>query len=107
MECIRNSNLTAICFLTIILISSPLSGCFGNDESSQSQDDQTIGELIIFNDDGMNWDWVPITENSTEDNIRPIVPDWDNQNTAVIWLQGTYDHYTDYNLKVVGVIISE
>ena len=55
----------------------------------------------------MNWDWVPITENSTEDNIRPIVPDWDNQNTAVIWLQGTYDRYTDFNLKVVGVIISE
>lgn len=69
------------------------------------------GHYEIFqgrtNDDGMNWDWVPITENSTEDNIRPIVPDWDGQNTAVIWLQGTYDRYTDFNLKVVGVIISE
>jgi len=69
------------------------------------------GHYEIFqgrtNDDGVNWIWLPITENSTEDNIRPIVPDWDDQNTAVIWLQGTYDGYTDFNLKVVGVIISE
>ena len=55
----------------------------------------------------MNWIWLPITENSTEDNIRPIVPDWDDKNTAVIWLQGTYESYTDFNLKVVGMIISE
>lgn len=58
-------------------------------------------------DGGANWIWLPITQNSTEDNIRPIVPYWDGQNTAVIWLQGTYDRYTDFNLKVVGLIISE
>ena len=50
-------------------------------------------------DHGVNWDWTPITENSTMDNIRPFVPNWDRKNTAVIWLQGNYDKYTDYCLE--------
>jgi hypothetical protein len=69
------------------------------------------GHYEIFqgrtNDGGENWIWLTITENSAEDNIRPIVPEWDDQNTAVIWLQGTYESYTDFNLKVVGRIIAE
>jgi len=56
-------------------------------------------------DYGENWDWIPLTENSTMDNIRPFVPNWDRKNTAVLWLQGNYDKYTDYELKVVGKII--
>lgn len=58
----------------------------------------------VTTDNGQSWDWTPLTFNSTEDNLRPIVPKWDADNTAVMWLRGDYSTYTNYNLKVVGLV---
>ncbi len=58
----------------------------------------------VTTDGGATWNWTPITENSTADNIRPIVPSWDETSTALLWLRGTYTRYTDYDLDVVGII---
>ena len=52
---------------------------------------------------GTTWAWDPITYNSTMDNIRPIVPKWDNQHTALLWMRGTYTTYTNYNMAIVGL----
>ena len=52
---------------------------------------------------GANWTWDPITFNSTGDNLRPIVPKWDDDHTALLWMRGTYSAYTDWNLDIVGV----
>jgi len=54
-------------------------------------------------DFGTTWNWTPITENSSVDNIRPIVPRWNGDNTAITWLQGTYSTYTNWNTEVVGL----
>ena len=45
-------------------------------------------------DYGASWEWKPITFNSTEDNIRPIVPIWDGDYTILLWNKGTYYTYT-------------
>ncbi len=58
------------------------------------------------NNNGVSFTWTPITANSTADNIRPNLPYWDSQNTALYWLQGKYTTYTDYNLDAVGYIFS-
>ncbi|TWT84871.1 hypothetical protein CA13_63520 [Planctomycetes bacterium CA13] len=55
-------------------------------------------------DQGETWDWHAITKNSNQDNLRPIIPDWDDQNRAVMWMRGTYTSYTDYDLAVVGLV---
>ena len=55
---------------------------------------------------GASWTWTPITANSTLDNIRPNLPVWDNQHTALYWLKGTYTSYTNYNMSAVGYIFS-
>ena len=55
---------------------------------------------------GASWTWTPITANSTLDNIRPNLPVWNNQNTALYWLKGTYTSYTNYNMSAVGYIFS-
>ncbi len=57
----------------------------------------------VTNNGGANWDWQPITYNSTMDNLRPIVPKWDTDHTALMWLRGNYSSYTNYNLQVVGL----
>jgi hypothetical protein len=55
-------------------------------------------------DQGKTWTWLAITENSTADNIRPIIPRSDGQHTALLWLRGKLKTYTDYDLEVVGIM---
>ncbi len=58
-------------------------------------------------DGGASWSWSPITFNSTVDNLRPIVPSWDDDHTALLWMRGTYSTYTNYDLDVVGLTAFE
>jgi hypothetical protein len=55
-------------------------------------------------DHGKTWKWVPITQNSTWDNLRPIVPKWDSSHLALLWLRGTFNSDQSYALSVVGLI---
>ena len=55
-------------------------------------------------DNGKTWQWTPITQGSTMDNLRPIVPKWDANHTALLWLRGTYTKAQAYNFQVVGTI---
>lgn len=55
-------------------------------------------------DGGKTWRWTAITSNSTFDNIRPSVPSW-NDGTALLWMQGTYRTFVDYDTKLVGLVL--
>jgi hypothetical protein len=55
-------------------------------------------------DKGATWTWTAITENSSFDNLRPIIPAWDENNTAVLWWRGTMDTSHDYDTAVVGIL---
>lgn len=52
-------------------------------------------------DSGRNWQWTAITQDSTADNIRPVVPRWQSRRVALVWLRGVMRHYLDYDLEVV------
>lgn len=58
-------------------------------------------------DGGASWAWDYITKNSTVDNIRPIVPIWDDPQTILLWMRGTYYTYTSYNTQIVGMFDPE
>ena len=58
-------------------------------------------------DYGATFTWTNVTQGSTSDNLRPIVPKWDSRHTALLWLKGTYSAAQSYNLKVVGTISSK
>ena len=55
-------------------------------------------------DDGATFAWEPVTANSEMDNLRPVVPKWDAEHTALLWLRGTYTTAQTYDLRVVGLI---
>jgi hypothetical protein len=55
-------------------------------------------------DSGTSWNWTPVTQNSTSDNLRPIVPLWDNNNTALLWCRGTYGAAQSFDAAVVGIL---
>lgn len=61
----------------------------------------------VTSDNGTTWNWTPITENSTRDNVRPVVPEWSSNNTAVIWCRGTYISAQSFDAAVVGIINEE
>ena len=44
----------------------------------------------VTTDQGATFTWTPITQNSTHDNLRPLVPAWDTNNIALIWFRSTY-----------------
>jgi hypothetical protein len=69
-------------------------------------DGQQHHELFegISTDGGVTWQWVTITADSTADNLRPIIPIWDGDQRALLWLRGVYISYTNYDLDVVATI---
>ena len=59
----------------------------------------------VTTDHGASWDWQPITRDSTTDNLRPQVPRWQDDRTALVWMRGTYlSHRGTWTTAVVGMI---
>ncbi|MBZ5513629.1 MAG: BNR repeat-containing protein [Acidobacteriia bacterium] len=58
-------------------------------------------------DRGAHWHWLPITANSTVDNLRPLVPKWKDARTALVWMRGpSYTNYHgNWTTAVVAVIL--
>ena len=72
------------------------------------RDDAALARHEIFkgvtSDDGATWGWTPITLNSSVANLRPVVPRWNSDRTAVLWCRGTMRSSQDYDMKIVGTI---
>jgi hypothetical protein len=58
-------------------------------------------------DDGATFQWTPMTMNSANENLRPVVPKWDANNTAVLWFRGNYQTAQMYSAEVVGLVTRE
>ncbi|MEO5803498.1 MAG: immunoglobulin domain-containing protein [Verrucomicrobiota bacterium] len=53
---------------------------------------------------GTNWTYAQLTSNSSCDNFRPTAVKWDAQHSAVFWLRGKLNTWTDYDVAIVGMI---
>lgn len=53
---------------------------------------------------GASFTWTPVTQNSTHDNLRPIVPAWDANNIALIWFRATYSTAQIIDGTPVGLV---
>jgi hypothetical protein len=52
------------------------------------------------------WTWTPFTRNSTMDNLRPVIPKWNDRRTAIVWMRGSYVHnHGEWYSAVVAAII--
>jgi hypothetical protein len=57
-------------------------------------------------DGGRTWRWGPITSDSPVDNLRPIVPRWDDPRTALVWMRGTYrNNHGAWTTAVVASVL--
>lgn len=55
-----------------------------------------------FSGKSERWTWTPITEDSTEDSLRPVVASGDGHQ-ALLWMRGTYRTYRNYACQIVGL----
>jgi len=55
-------------------------------------------------DDGLTFTWEAVTQDSTENNIRPYVPRNHRRSESLLWLKGTYTSYQNYNTRVMSKI---
>jgi hypothetical protein len=55
-------------------------------------------------DNGATWKWAAITKGSSQENLRPIVPKWDADHTALLWMRGTYTTAQNFATAVVGTV---
>ena len=55
-------------------------------------------------DHGASFTWRPITENSTRDNLRPIVPATEPGLFVLLWFRGTYHAAQSFDAAVVGLV---
>lgn len=53
---------------------------------------------------GATFTWNPITQNSSRENFRPIVPAWDGNDTALLWFRGTYTSAQIVDAQVLGIV---
>jgi hypothetical protein len=53
---------------------------------------------------GASFTWTPITQNSTHDNLRPIVPAWDANDIALLWFRATYNSAQSIDGAPVGLV---
>jgi hypothetical protein len=60
----------------------------------------------VTSDGGASWTWTPVTRDSTVENFRPIIPKWDADHLAVLWLRGRYPFQRDYDQTVVGLVLN-
>jgi len=56
-------------------------------------------------DKGATWKWAPLTENSTKDNLRPVVPKWDADHTFLLWERGDYNTAQTYKTEILGTTV--
>lgn len=86
----------------VVYISAPIDPR----DDSTSYDNHEIWKGVTC-DDGASFDWTPMTMNSPNENLRPHVPKWDAQNTALLWFRGNYQTAQRYGAEVVGMLIQE
>ena len=53
---------------------------------------------------GTNFTWTPITQNSVRENFRPVMPAWDNNDSALLWFRGTYTIAQIVDGAVLGIV---
>lgn len=91
----------------VVYISSNAARPFslGNlDDVPLNHDDRYELYRGVTQDGGETFQWEPITRDSKEDNLRPIVLERHGRTEALLWFRGRYTSYTDFKTRVMARI---
>lgn len=70
------------------------------------RDDTELDYYELFattvSNNGSLGEWTSLTPDPASDNLRPLLPSWDDNYSALIWMRGEYTNYTQWETEVVG-----
>ena len=58
----------------------------------------------VTKDEGQTFTWEQITVNSSADNLRPIVPENHGYDRTLIWFNGSYSSYLNFDCRVLALM---
>jgi hypothetical protein len=58
----------------------------------------------VTTNQGASFTWTPLTQNSLRDNLRPVVPAWDANDTVLLWFRGVYTSAQIIDGAPVGIM---
>ncbi|MCP5534101.1 MAG: BNR-4 repeat-containing protein [Akkermansiaceae bacterium] len=58
----------------------------------------------VTSDGGLTFTWTPVTSNSEQDNLRPIIPENSPFDETLVWFNGTYNSYTSFSTRVLAIL---
>lgn len=58
----------------------------------------------VTEDGGETWSWHAMTPGSRVDNLRPYIPDWPGEHTALVWMSGWYHTFRWWETDVIAAI---
>ena len=91
----------------VIFISTdahPVTGAPLNSRSSYRRHHELFAARTA--DGGITWKWKAITSDSSTDNLRPIVPKWNDERTALCWMRGSYrNNHGEWGASVMLTIV--
>jgi hypothetical protein len=74
--------------------------------SIDPRDGERLDRYQLFagetDDGGTSWDWRALTPDASRDNLRPIVPVWPGDRTALVWMRGRYAEWTEWETRAVA-----
>jgi hypothetical protein len=89
----------------IVIVSSNVDPVSGRRLRSATDGQQHWELFIGLADEAIqNIRWKALTEDSDRDNIRPVVISVGAGRSLVLWMQGNYRSYTDFDTEIVGTV---
>lgn len=55
-------------------------------------------------DRGASWTWTALTSDSSEDQLRPVIPDWPDGPRVILWERGKLTSFKEYHLDIVALV---
>lgn len=56
---------------------------------------------------GISWEWDAITAASSVDNLRPIIPAWNADQTLLLWMRGNYFTFRNWDTQIFGLVLED
>ncbi len=71
-----------------------------------NQEVSTVHEIWkgVTTNHGDSFTWTPITQNSVQANLRPIMPSWTGNDSALLWYRGNYNTAQSSDAAIVGIV---
>ena len=78
----------------------------GTYDLDENREVSTVHEIWrgVTTNQGAGFAWAPVTQNSVQANLRPIMPEWSDTESVLLWYRGNYITAQNSDAAIVGIV---